>query len=115
MFTHEWDKLLYSGFLTSKFIQKTAAEFQEHVFFENFEKSSDRSWRLGNMVGIWFPQNIKLTIVDLVSSLSSSPQNIFEFSSNVNADIAIGASFMGLATLVAMVILSLSFVEFTNK
>ncbi|GMN63188.1 hypothetical protein TIFTF001_032266 [Ficus carica] len=102
------------------------AESQEHVFPENFEKSSEghvfsenfeksaEGTEAGNSEN-WFKdmlENIKLTVVDLVSSLSSSLQNIFGFSSDVNADtkttamdITIGATFMGLATLVAMVVL----------
>lgn len=105
---------------------QTTAKSQEHIFPENFEKSSEghvfsenfekssEGTEAGNSEN-WFKnmlENIKLTVVDLVSSLSGSLQNIFGFSSDVNADtnttvmdITIGATFMGLVTLVAMVVL----------
>lgn len=88
-------------------------EFQEQVFPENVEKSSE-GIETGDSEN-WFTsmlENFKVTVVELVSSLSSSFQNIFGFSSDVNeniksaaTDITVAASFMGLVTLVVMVVL----------
>lgn len=59
-------------------------------------------------------QDIKFSVVELVSNLSSTFQNIFGHSSDANGDkkatnmdrtLGVGASFMGLATLVVMVVL----------
>lgn len=91
------------------------AEFQEHAFSENFEKSAEgteagtekfeksaegmeagaedieksaEGTNAGNSEN-WFMNkqaNIKHTVVNPVSSLASSLRNIFGFSSDVNAD-----------------------------
>ncbi|XP_024018703.1 uncharacterized protein LOC21403998 [Morus notabilis] len=92
---------------------KNNPEFQEQVFPENVEKSSE-GMETGDSEN-WFMsmlENFKVTVVELVSNLSSSFQNIFGFSSDVNenikstaTDITLGASFMGLVTLVVMVVL----------
>ena len=101
---------LLPGHLKDSF---AVAEFQEPVFAEKFEDSSDESKATDSKR--WFTgmlQNIKLTVVELVSKLSSSFQNIFGPSSNANGDAkatfmdrTFGASFMGLATLVVMVVM----------
>ena len=55
--------------------------------------------------------NIKLNVVELISSLSSKIENIFGFTSDAKEDAeasnttVIGASLLGLATLVVMVVL----------
>ncbi|PON55783.1 hypothetical protein PanWU01x14_185920 [Parasponia andersonii] len=109
-----WNAVLENPVLKD-FMQsnQSIAEFQEPVFAGKFEDLTDGSqakdaenWFMGIL------QNIKLTVVELVSNLSSSFLNIFGPSSNAHGDAkatiidrALGASFMGLATLVVMVVL----------
>ncbi|KAL5548191.1 hypothetical protein UlMin_003422 [Ulmus minor] len=93
---------------------QTITEFQEPASPAKVEESStgSRSEDSGN----WFSDalnRIKLTVVNLVSNVSSYLDNIFGHSADVNGDakatsndkMTLGATFMGLAVLVAMVVL----------
>lgn len=99
-------------------LKKSVADdaFQEMQSHKEFEKSSESSqtgsskkvpWDLMDMM-----QNIKLTVVEMVSNVSNFLQNIFGFSSaesdssnaNGNTRTITMGSFMGLALLVVMVV-----------
>ncbi|XP_062077855.1 uncharacterized protein LOC133782539 isoform X2 [Humulus lupulus] len=92
---------------------QSIAEFQEPVFAESFENSSD--WSEAAKGGNWLMgvlKNVKLSVTEMVSNLSGYFQSIFGPSPDTKGDakatfvdMSLGASFMGLATLAVMVIL----------
>ncbi|XP_030510634.1 uncharacterized protein LOC115725306 isoform X2 [Cannabis sativa] len=92
---------------------QSIADFQEPVFGESCEVSSPGSQEAKD--GNWFLdalKNVKLSVTEMVSSLSGYFQSIFGPSSDAKGDakatfvdMSLGASFMGLATLAVMVIM----------